>query len=489
MSRSLSHQVGILTLGRLVSYAVMFIVPLVNVRTLSKDEYGYYRQFWLLFETISPILILGFSRSILYFLPRVDNRDQRSAYLTQTVLFLTLGSIIAAIVYVVMAKTLGEGLGAAARGFYWRLTFFTFFMVVTDYMEVLFVAQGRAVAQSIYHASVWGLQAIVVIAVSFLTHDVSTIIWALAFFAMARFLYVIGYTHARYGFSLRFVTAASIKEQVSFAVPVGLAGIGLLLLTQTDKFIINSFLGREAFAVYSVGAFQLPLVGIIQTSIGNITFPLMAQYQKLGDHAAMLDLWRRALMKTVLLFFPLFVFFEVTARPFITIMFTEEYADATPVFMVYMLLFLRSSVESGAVIQSFNRTKFLFVGFLIGFPVNVALGILLYKAMGRIGVPLATLTTLTAITLVNLWYATRLLDSSISQLFPAREVAKRFAAAALPGAVLWLFYRRFPVTSAIELATAASLYGLVYVLLCLRMRLVTVEDLMAVVGGKKRARS
>src|SRR5262245_51977926 len=99
----------------------MFVVPLINVRTLSKEEYGYYRQFWLIFETLTPILILGFPRSLLYYLPRVESREERSAYLTQTVMFLAFGAVLAAVVYAVMARTLGEGLGAAARAFYWRL--------------------------------------------------------------------------------------------------------------------------------------------------------------------------------------------------------------------------------------------------------------------------------------------------------------------------------------------------------------------------------
>jgi O-antigen/teichoic acid export membrane protein len=464
----------------------MFIVPLVNVRTLSKEEYGYYRQFWLLFETLTPILILGFPRSLLYYLPRIDSREQRSAYLTQTVLFLSLGALVAAIVYAVMARTLGEGLGAAARGFYWRLTFFTFFMMVTDYMEMLFVAQGRAVAQSVYHAAVWGLQAIVVIVASYLSHDVSTIVWALAFFAMIRFLFGVGYTHAQYGLSLRYISRESMKRQASFAVPVGLAGIGLLLVAQSDKFIINSFLGREAFAVYSVGAFQLPLVGIIQTSIGNVTFPLMAHYQKLGDYAAIVDLWRRSLLKTVVLFFPIFVFFEITARPFITILFTDEYADATPVFMIYMLLFLRSSVETGAIIQSFNRTKFLFLGFLVGFPVNVALGILLLKLMGRTGVPLATLCTMTALGVLNLWYSARLLGVTIRVMFPAGDIAQRFLAAVLPGAILWLAYRAFPVTNAFELAASGLVYFALYGAVCAVGKIVTLDDLKGLIGPRSR---
>lgn len=482
MSRSLSNEVGILTLGRVLTYAIMFIVPLVNVRTLSVEEYGYYRQFWLIFETLSPIIILGFSRSLLYYFPRLESRQDKAIYLTQTIAILTLGSIVAMALYALMGRHLGEGLGAATRGFYWRLSVFTLFMVVTDYMEVLFVAQRRPIAQSIYHGTVWGMQALVVIAASYWSRDVSTIIWALTIFALARFLFGIAYTNVHFPLSPRGVSIRSIREQASFAIPVGLAGIALLLVAQTDKFIITRFLGREAFAIYSVGAFQVPLANIIQTSIGNVTFPLMAKYQKAGDLAAMRQLWRRSILKTAILFLPIFVFLEITARPFITILFTEKYADATPVFMIYMLLFLRSSIETGAIIQAFNRTRFLMVGFAIGFLVNVALGITLLKTMGRLGVPLATFITMSLISAVNLWYSARLVGSTFFQLLPVTELVKRLAAASAPGAVMWLLYRKHPVTNIVELGVACLLYTALYAGTCAWTRLVTRDDLKALLG-------
>ncbi len=460
----------------------MFVVPLVNVRTLSKEEYGYYRQFWLIFETLTPILILGFPRSLLYYLPRLDSREERSAYLTQTVLFLTLGSILAMAVYAVMASTLGQGLGAMARAFYWRLSFFTLFMVVTEYMEVLFVAQGRPIAQSVYHASVWGLQALVVIAASYFGGDVSTIIWALAFFAMARFLISIGYTHSHYGFSLSAISWKSIREQASFAVPVGLTGIAVTLVAQTDKFVISRYLGREAFADYSVGAFQIPLVNILQSSVGNVTFPLLAQYQKAGRYDAMAELSRRTLLKTSVLFLPVFVFLEITARPFITILFTEEYATATPIFMVYMVLFLRSSVETGAIVQAFNRTPFLLASFVIGFVVNVPLGIWLLHVIGPIGVAISTLITMSAISIASLWYSAKLVGQPILRLFPAADLGKRFLAAAAPGVVMWLIYRRFPVTNFYQLVAAGLIYIAMYALVCAAAKLVRLDDLKSLVG-------
>jgi O-antigen/teichoic acid export membrane protein len=314
------------------------------------------------------------------------------------------------------------------------------------------------------------------------SRDVSTIIWALTVLAFARFLFAIIYTHVNYSLSLSRISLRSVREQASFAVPVGLAGIALLLVAQTDKFIITRFLGREAFAIYSVGAFQVPLANIIQTSIGNVTFPLMAKYQQAGDLHAMRDLWRRSILKTAILFFPIFVFLEVTARPFITILFTEQYADATPVFMIYMLLFLRSSVETGAIIQAFHRTVFLAVGFAVGFVVNVALGVTLLNAMGRLGVPLATFLVMTALSVVNLAYSARLVGSSFFHLLPVVGMLQRFAAAAAPGVVMWLLYTRVPVTNFVELAAAGLVYTLLYAGLCAWTRLVTREDLRALIG-------
>jgi O-antigen/teichoic acid export membrane protein len=469
-------------IGRLLSYAVMFIVPLVNVRTLSVEEYGYYRQFWLIVETLTPMLLLGFSRSLLYYLPRQDTREERGAYITQTVIFLLAGSLIAMGIYWLMGQYLGEGLGAAARAFYWRLCFFTLGWIGTDYMEVIFVAQERPLAQSVYHATAWGVQAAVVIAASYFSRDVSTIIWALTVYSALRLLFAIIYTNRRYTLSFRGISWQSVREQAHFAVPVGLAGIALILVSQTDKFIISRYMGREAFAIYSVGAFQVPLAGIIQSSIGSVTFPMISRYQKSGNIVAMADLWRRATVKTTTLFFPMFVFLMLTARPFITILFTEEYAAATPVFMIYMLLFLRSSVETGAIIQAFNRTGFIFACFAIGFALNVGLGILLFKAIGRLGVPISAVFTMTMIGVVTLVYSARLVKMSVFDLFPTAEVAKRFAAAALPGAVLWLAYRKFPVTNIVQLLVACAIYTAMYALVCWVAKLVTLDDLKAMFG-------
>jgi len=488
LPRSLSHQVGILSLGRVFAYAVMFLVPLVNVRTLEVEEYGYYRQFWLLIETLSPLLVLGFPRSLQYFLSHAQTREERSAYITQSVLLPACAAALAILVYALMSNILGAGLGSTVRAFFWRLSLITFCLVTTDFMDIIFVSERRPVAQSVYYFASSGTQAVCVMLASALTHDVNSIVWTITCFAVARFLFGIGYTHTRYGLTLDHVSGKTIRNHLSFAVPLGLAQVALTFVAQTDKFLISRYLGREAFAVYAAGAFQIPFANIVLSSIANVTFPRMVEYQRLANYGAMVTLWRNAVLKTVVLFFPTFVLLEILARPFITILFTETYAGAVPVFMMYLVLFLHSSADSGAIIQAHKRNGFLLKGLLVGFVLNLLLSMGLFRVLGRIGIPLSTVITMSVYHGVNLWYSAKLCGASFLDLVPVRGLVARFGVALVPGAMIWLLVRERPVTSFFELVVMGLIYGVAYVAICAYTRIFTLADLRSLMGKGTRAR-
>jgi O-antigen/teichoic acid export membrane protein len=482
LAKSISHQVGILTLGRMFAYAVMFFVPIVNVRVLSVEHYGYYRQFWLIFETIAPLLILAFPRSLMYYIPRADSDQEKAIYVTQTLTYLIVMSLVSFGIYSLMHSFFGAGLGNMVRGFFWRLWFFTIFMIISNYMDWLFVAEKQVKRQAAYHAVTSIVQALTVITVSWIYRDVNHLIWALALFASVKFLFAISYTAVVYRPRLVMISLRTIKEQLSYALPLGMASIVLVLLAQTDKFIINRFLGREAFAVYSVGAFQLPFINIISTSVMSITFPLIAQYHKEGDYGEILRLWHRSMLKVAVMLFPIFIFLEVMARPFIVLLFTETYSDAVPIFAVYLLMAPRFVVEAGSILQSFKQNMFLLRAFIIGFIANIVLSIVLFKLMGRIGVPLSTLIVLYTVNAFNICKAGRLLGVTMRSLLPWAGLLKRLLAALFPAAVLWVVTRTYVCDDIFRLAAAGILYTVVYFALCARLKYFTFDDLKSILG-------
>lgn len=482
MSKSLSHQVGILTLGRVFAYAVMFFVPIVNVRALSVEHYGYYRQFWLLFETLGPLLILGFPRSLLYYLPRTDSDREKSVYITQTVTFLFVMSLIAVCVYFVMGQVLGSGMGALVRAFFWRLSFFTVCMMVSDYMDSLFVAEKQVKRQAIYHAVSSSIQAVVVIIVSWYTRSIVSLIWALAIMSGLKVSFALLYTAEVYKPALRLMSLSSIREQLSFALPLGMRAIAFLLLAQTDKFIINRLLGREAFAVYSIGAFQLPFVNILAASVSSVTLPLMARYQKDGEFDEVSRLWKRSTLKLALLFCPIFVFFLVTAGKFITIFFTDDYAEAIPVFEIYLLLFLRSTIDIGSIMTVFKQNIYMFKVLAVAVVVNVILSYVLFSQIGRLGVPISTVIIFFVVTVVVVKKSASLLKQSFFDVLPWAGIWYRLVVAAVPGVALYFGYARVAGNSIWLFVLAAAGYFMAYFVICRALRLMTLGDIKSLLG-------
>ena len=480
--KSLSYQVGVLTLGSVLSYVVVFFVPIVNVRSLTVDHYGYYRQFWLLFETISPLLILGFPRSLMYYLPRTDRSEEKSIYITQSIVFLFATSLIAIVIYTVMGRVLGAGFGALVRAFYVRLCLFTVFMILSSYMDTVFVAEKKVVRQAMYVPVASAVLAATVMSVSWKTRDVDALVTAITVYALARFLFAMGYSWRAYKPRLRLVSLATMKEQLSYAIPLGLSSIVVTLLGQSDKFIINRFLGREAFAIYSIGAFQIPLVNLVRGSIANVTFPLMAQYEKAGRIEDILHLWRRSTLALSVVFFPLFVLLEVTAKPFINVLFTDTYAAAVPVFAIYLLIFVRSTADCGVVINAFKKQAYAATVVGIALVLNIALGVTLYYQMGRLGVPLACVITYWTMHLVLLFKSASLLRVPFSAVLPWGGLLYRFAVACVPAVALYVALRFIAIDSIVKLGLSVFGYFAVYGGMCVALRLITMREVRSLLG-------
>jgi O-antigen/teichoic acid export membrane protein len=458
---------------------------MVNVRALSVEEYGYYGQFFLFFSTLSPLLVMGFPRSLLYYFPRSESESEKSVYVAQTVAYLFVISLVAIVVYTVMGKLLGAGLGGMVRTFYFRLCAFTMFMLLSWHMEELFVADRKIERQSLYYVVTAVTRSVVVILTAWYTHDVGAIIWALTFYAAAKALFALIYTKVVYRPSIRQVSLSTIREQISYALPLGMMQVATLLLSQTDRFIINRMLGREAYAVYSVGAHQLPFVTIIASSVASITFPLMARLQKEGRLEDFISLWRRAWLKIAVLFFPICVFLMVTADQFIILLFTDKYSDAIPVFRIYLLLFLTSTTDYAGVLAAFKKQDFLLKITAAAVAANIVLSLVMFHYWGRLGVPLSTAVTFFAVALVTVRKGSRLLDRPFWQIVPWRGLLARGAAAIVPGVVLYLSYARTSGYSIAEYVVVGVLYFTAYFLICWLLRLLNLDDIRSLLGKQR----
>ena len=61
--RSLSNKAGLLILANGIKYAIGFILPMVLVRLLTKQDYGTYQQLSLVSSAATGIMVLGLPTS------------------------------------------------------------------------------------------------------------------------------------------------------------------------------------------------------------------------------------------------------------------------------------------------------------------------------------------------------------------------------------------------------------------------------------------
>ena len=80
---SLSKKAFIISFGKIINrLSALFAIIYLSYH-LSKDVYGSYRQVWVLFNTLVPIISSGIPISINYFIPLLNNKD-RKIFVIQT---------------------------------------------------------------------------------------------------------------------------------------------------------------------------------------------------------------------------------------------------------------------------------------------------------------------------------------------------------------------------------------------------------------------
>jgi O-antigen/teichoic acid export membrane protein len=75
--RSVSGPAFVLTAGRILAFGASFFIPVVLARHFSTEEFGTYKQVFILYDTLFYIAQAGLATSLFYFLPRAPSHAPR----------------------------------------------------------------------------------------------------------------------------------------------------------------------------------------------------------------------------------------------------------------------------------------------------------------------------------------------------------------------------------------------------------------------------
>ena len=334
------------------------------VRVLPIAEFGRYRQVFVVVTTLATTLPFGVGLSAFYHLSR--KVEQRSAAVFNIVLFFLIsgGTAFVALAFFpgLLATIFGDVEIEELSALIGILTWVWIFSLFLDHVAV---ANREARLGAMFFVGSQFSRTILILFAATTVGTVRSIIVAAIVQAALQSVVLLVYLIRRFpgfwkSFQLKF-----LREHLSYALPFGF--IGLLWHVQTDLhyFFVGYNFGPTEFAIYAVGCFQLPLIGMLSESVNSVMIPRMSELQISDNRVEMIRLVAKATRKLSVVYFPVFVFFLITAETLITLLFTEQYKGSATIFRIFILMLPTGALISDAIVRAYKELGQLLLKFRI----------------------------------------------------------------------------------------------------------------------------
>ena len=419
MLQSRKAKVIALSLGQALTRVVGLAVTMVMARIVVKEDLAAYRQTLLAYATVVPIMGLGVSQAMYYFLP-VEKSRIRGRLLDGVAVTGLIGLLFAIFLALGGNDLLAQRFSnpKIAHMLLWMIPY-AILTTPAKLASSVFVARDRVVMAAIFGVCQQLLIGFSTVIPLILWHTVeASLLGNIAASILMASMALILMIRSTPNDSSR-PTTAGVIELTQFAVPLALAGMFGTISMQLDKWIVSFLCGPDEFAVYALGAMEVPLIGMVTGAMTAVALTDMRKAVDAGKPADALRLFQVIARKSSYVILPIMLFFMLTADTVIQYLYGSDYADSAIPFRIYLVLLPVRTVVFGSLILALGKSRFILFRSMIGLVINGILSVFLVWHFGPWGASIATVTAIYLWSLpANLYVLSRELNTSFSEILP-----------------------------------------------------------------------
>ena len=458
----------IILVNQVIATAVPVVMAIILTRMLAKSELGIYRQVTMVYLLVSSILSLNIPNSMYYFLPKAKEVEHRGI-LFQTILTLFVMAVAATLLMWFGADVLARyiakdpALAAPLKAY----SFFALGNMISLVISPALISKERVVLAGVYQISqsvirvtaivtafAIGLSVERVMHIAVLTSAVAAVIGL----ALLLFTTVKGQIR---------ITTKMFTEQMHYVIPLAAAGLTGILSRYLDKWIIMYFFASAQFAVYSIGATQIPVVSLITVSVTNAMMPDIVRLGKENKMRKAMGLWHEGIRKCSLVIFPAYIFCLIASRDLIVLFFSKDYIESLGPFIIYLTLIPIQVAFSGTILRATGNTRPILFAAICGLLVNMVLSVMLVVVfqgtyIAFLAPAIATVIALLAMSVYQLAYVAKVTSVNFRKVFPWPESLKILSLAGFCGVFIIPLYFLLQ-HEILRVSTAFMLYSTIYV--------------------------
>jgi len=467
-SDSLTKQASFLMAGRLLAMPLNFLVPIILVRVFTIEEFGIYKQLFMIFYMILPVVDMGISQSLFYFLPKYSkNRDY---ILSQTFLLQIPIVVGLAIVFFVFKHEIGgvfSGNGETLANYIPLLGIFALLWHLSNILENLLIVEKKAFAAGSVTFFSEAVRAIITIIIGAAGGSLEHLMLGLVTTSALRCGVMGWYLKKTMRFTLK-LTSGFISSQLIYSLPFGLAVIVNTLVLYSHQYIVSVSGGPAEFAIYAVGCFSLPVFAIVVDSVAKTSLVRMSEATTQDNSSKIIaDIIYNSIRKLWLLFFPVFVCMLILSEEFIILLFTESYRESIPVFRIFILIIPLYALLVQHVPRALDQTRFILTNNLIALALSIVFCFGLYRFAGLAGAAGGFIAANLIWRLLFLLQCQRTLQIPLKNILPSGAMLKVSLSVLVIGTIVFLIKEIMFISLIPAFIFSALLFGLACSLLYL----------------------
>jgi O-antigen/teichoic acid export membrane protein len=412
---SLTTQAIWLMVAKTIGFVLAIALPLLLVRRLSQSDLGLYKQAFFVVTTAMNALPLGFGLSAFYFLPREPERQR--AVIANIVAFYAVSGICLAALLLIWPGVLARLFNSAElTGLARPIALVVVLWTVGSLLELVTVALQDVRASTSFIVLMQMSKTALLVAAATTIGTVGSLLAAALLQGVVQIAAMTIYLQRRFPGFWHAVDWGLLRRQAAYAVPIGLSSLVIQLQDSLHHLFVSNAYGPVGYAIYSVGVFQLPLVGILRESAGAVMLPRINQLESQNKRLEILQLVAGAARKLALVYFPLCAFLLVAGREVVILLFTRQYVESWPIFAISILVLPLNAIVLDPVTRAHSQ-RFFFLRLRLA--ILAALTLLLWtsaRELGLVGIIAAVVAAPILIWIVGVVRMVRLLEVGPSEL-------------------------------------------------------------------------
>jgi O-antigen/teichoic acid export membrane protein len=416
----------IVTAGRSVERIVLLGSTILLSRYLSQHDYGTYRQVFLITGILITILNFGIPNSINYFLPQYDKKKQKS-FLIQTVLFQLFLGVLATLFLWLTAGLIGNKLENPELVIALKMfALYPLFILPSMAYSNIFICINKVKLAGILSPVLGLIKLLVIVICVLLGYPLTTLLIFILISSFIQFsiiVFILWKTYHKISFSVSF---SNLMNQLKFSAPIGFATILGMMIVKIDQLMVSYYFSVEEYAVFSVGAIEIPFINMITIAAMAVITPYLVSKYKSNEMDQFLRKWRNSVLKLSFVIFPVALFFIFFGRDVIILLYSDKYVESSIIFRIYQLKLLTKVTFFGHVLLALGKPKKILIFSFITLIVNILLNFLFINLFGFIGAACATIISAFLISFLQLSEIARIVKIKFINIWPWSKLALIF---------------------------------------------------------------